>query len=327
MFKDIYMTFSKYLFTLQTSPPLTLEPTPVISEYDLYVEKTSNLIFLIFTASIVILVVTSIFHWNLKKNKNKKYDSFLNLGYLMFIFLSIPACVAYFGSIFQYPRVFTFGTSDGWISFIGSLIGSGITLMGIVITLNVQEKARNEDKLLNDDIKKEEYRVNFLPVFTKIDPVISELPNPIQENLSLYPTALTPEQGIIPMRIVKFSLKNSGRSEAYDVEMFLITQPKIYEVHDKFNKKIVESGDYTFKEGSSNNFGLLGIGDKIENILLLKLPTYNNQLTEFKFLLKYKDFIGNHYEQRINLELSQTASNKLFIQPLLTADSPTLLKK
>lgn len=178
-----------------------------------------------------------------KKNNRKKYmfnedDKNYILGiFALFILLSMAMyCI---GLIFQTPKIKTVGDANGWLGFVGGLLGGIMTLLGVKREINENNKARKEDLSI-------EYKpiLNLIDYDKKIerDNNLFNMQMPVKNKYE------NNKKKVI--QYVYFKIKNIGRGEANDLNI----KVNCNEGNSSYNKVFFIEDD---KESQEMHYGFL----------------------------------------------------------------------
>lgn len=268
----------------------------------------------------------------MKVKANKKY---LKYGLLALILtIIVPLFLDFFIIGNSFPS--NISNSD-WIiflgSYLGSLIGSFTTLIGIIITLNFTRKQVNYDREFSQKQIAEER--DFILTQTNEDRRLSLAPY-LKYTIIQERTLLDCEYDIDLLHIVDrnyntyvnttIKIKNIGMGPVLDFKIYNIT----------FNKELLGftiDVENNILEKNLEWFMLIDIRiflDEIKNETLIKMPP--NSLFEYSpatagksgnlfFNIGYTDLVNNKYEQDIEVHMTdgcECKDNKWeYIKPIL----------
>jgi len=184
-----------------------------------------------FTISILIYIY---FRW-FKNEKSERFNRNILIGLTVFTIIIFPVTygILIFGRNLSEFEGVKIGTADGWLAFIGSIIGGLVTMIAVVITINNERKIRNSENSRQLERHKNELRpiIDFTFVHDEKNEIFQE-----------YPTFLISE------------ISNESNSHA------IIQEIKIFE-----NVYELKNGDYKlmFKEDSSSEMQIYSFSDQI----------------------------------------------------------------
>ena len=139
----IYLKFPSYILSLDSTSSFA------ISNVFIY----QSISYLIIPTALFIL-------FRIWSNKKSKYKEFFNILFFSFVFLVISFPFAYIildlGRQLSKVNNVRIGSSDGWLAFIGSLLGGIITMIALIFTL------RHEKNIREDDMKNRELEIAIL---------------------------------------------------------------------------------------------------------------------------------------------------------------------
>ncbi|MEE0777503.1 MAG: hypothetical protein UJ210_00610 [Massilimicrobiota sp.] len=207
-------------------------------------------------------------------------------NYLMVLALFIICFVfVYYGFDFYHRNII----NGDQLSYMGSIIGGGITLLGVYLTINYEKQTRKEDQIKHDQERKSELSLLYMPIISVsstyefVDKLCSEIrlyfDNKQFDNNSLY---------TIPCKIV---LKNSGRGEA--TKLFF----KDIEINVIESCPPIENIKYSIIGDGSFNF--LAVNDS--NYLKILIPNFVSTIDIFDITLQIS----------MNLHLTRLFDNKI----------------
>ena len=208
-------------------------------------------------------------------------------------------------------------SNSDWVSFlgsyIGSLIGAGVSIVGIFMTIKFSEKQSKNDREFMIEMNREERRLSIAPLILcrtggKDDK------NEIDGGFSF---DLDGEDSNTPFNVV-ILITNVGIGDAVDFELnFVSYGDKNFGcgLHTEFFEK-----NSTMRVSIDLSINLIELPDDIDNIFgntsdsfsqvdytVLKKYQYGDH--KIKMEIKYKDLTGNTYRQEVDLHI-QTGFHK-----------------
>lgn len=154
-------------------------------------------------------------------------------------------------------------------SYSGAIIGGGLTLLGVIVTLKYQEETRIKDLIRRDNERKEELALLYKPILVFEKSALIHIP----EELSM------PN---LPHDISQFflSFKNVGRGEALNIRPF-----------GDVNCEITQ-GDFT-------DPGVLPISDTLTFVVNIPLKDLGmERMLDFNIEIQFEDARGNAYSYK-----------------------------
>lgn len=240
-------------------------------------------------------------------------------NYLMVIALFIICFVfVYFGFDFYHKNII----NGEQLSYMGSIIGGGITLFGVYATIDHTNHLRKEDQKRHDQERKEELSLLYMPIIS-----ISSTREPVNKLCNKIILTIDSDEFdknsllSIPCKIV---LKNNGRGEATklifkDIEANIIAScPPI----ENIKCDIIGDGNFNLLPTNDSNYleiwipNLVQPADIIEITLQISMNLYLTRLFDKKideylisfYLYLYQDF----FTQEISGEIEEL--NCLYIE-------------
>ena len=208
-------------------------------------------------------------------------------------------------------------SNSDWVSFlgsyIGSIIGAGVSIVGIFMTIKFSEKQSKNDREFMIEMNREERRLSIAPLILcrtggKDDK------NEIDGGFSF---DLDGEDSNTPFNVV-ILITNVGIGDAVDFELnFVSYGDKNFGcgLHTEFFEK-----NSTMRVSIDLSINLIELPDDIDNIFgntsdsfsqvdytVLKKYQYGDH--KIKMEIKYKDLTGNTYRQEVDLHI-QTGFHK-----------------
>lgn len=126
---------------------------------------------IMFLAIMVIIFLSYLLYLSSKKN----FPSLKDAAFLLTIVFLAPFFTYIFCVFLQTPNSDIVGTVDAWIGFSGSLLGGIITLYVLWMTIEYQNKKREEDQKLHEQERKEELATQYKP-YLDIIKTVEEIP-------------------------------------------------------------------------------------------------------------------------------------------------------
>lgn len=241
-----------------------------------------------------------------KRRKNIKKNSIIHNGIIPTIIILLFCCILIYLGLLLYRKddehiknlplfyrpIYDFmnvNFDGNQLTYIGSIIGGGITLLGVYLTINYEKQTRKEDQIKHDQERKSELSLLYMPIISVsstyefVDKLCSEIrlyfDNKQFDNNSLY---------TIPCKIV---LKNSGRGEA--TKLFF----KDIEINVIESCPPIENIKYSIIGDGSFNF--LAVNDS--NYLKILIPNFVSTIDIFDITLQIS----------MNLHLTRLFDNKI----------------
>ena len=199
-------------------------------------------------------------------------------------------------------------SNSDWVSFlgsyIGSLIGAGVSVVGIFMTIKFSEKQSKNDREFMIEMNREERRLSISPL------LICQTDNNIHKFDSSFISSLDGEKSNTPFNVL-IVITNVGIGDAVDFELSFIS----YNEEDMRQSLV---SNYFKKDTSMRvlvdlSIYLLEMPEDIDDhlekqpegrLLEYAVPEkYNHRGGNIKMEIKYKDLIGNAYSQEMNLSI------------------------
>ena len=200
-------------------------------------------------------------------------------------------------------------SNSDWVSFlgsyIGSLIGAGVSIVGIFMTIKFSENQSKNDREFMIEMNREERRLSITPL------LLCQTDNKNkQEYNSRFIFDLDGEESNTPFNVM-IVITNVGIGDAVDFELNFIS----------YNEEDMRQSlrSHHFKKDTSLrvlvdlSIYLLEMPEDIDDhlekqpegrLLEYAVPEkYNHHGGNIKMEIKYKDLIGNAYSQEMNLSI------------------------
>lgn len=241
-----------------------------------------------------------------KEEKSSTLDFIAQLCFVLSITIGIIIITYSLGINFQFidkdltqnsTGFHLLGTADGWLSFIGALIGGILTMLGVIITLNYQEKIRKKQEILRNNERLEENRIKYLPYFTLSHSntyicSFSNIPKLEVFNVFSFDNAINFEEN--KDSVLYIHVKNASDNPAIDLK-FIGSELSI--------KTPFDEGVIYHKNTDLNTFAHF-VPAKDHIPIAINVPDIRGPekiLIQLLFNLEYSDNFGHYYEQAGNL--------------------------
>lgn len=200
-------------------------------------------------------------------------------------------------------------SNSDWVSFlgsyIGSIIGAGVSVVGIFMTIKFSEKQSKNDRDFMIEMNREERRLSIAPL------LLCQTDNKNKHEYdSRFIFDLDGEASNTPFNVM-IVITNVGIGDAVDFELNFISYNEEdmrqslvsnYFKKDTSMRVLVDLSIYLLEmpEDIDDNLEKQPEGRLLEYAVPQK---YNHRGGNIKLEIKYKDLIGNTYSQEMNLSI------------------------
>ncbi|MEA4821895.1 MAG: hypothetical protein VB122_06715 [Erysipelotrichales bacterium] len=263
--------------------------------------------------SIVLLILLFIIGWIIiktnkddKSEKSSTLDFIAQLCFILSITIGIIIITYSLGINLQFidkdltqnsTGFHLLGTADGWLSFIGALIGGILTMLGVILTLNYQERIRKKQEILRNSERLEENRIKYLPYFTLSHSntyicSFSNIPKLEVFNVFSFDNSTNFEQN--KDSVLYIHVKNASDNPAIDLKF----------IGRELSIKNSDDGRIIYHKNTDLDTFAHFVPAKDHIPIAINVPDIKGPETiviQLLFNLEYSDNFGHYYEQPGNL--------------------------
>lgn len=197
------------------------------------------------------------------KIKEKLIEFFWNSFAPAFVVISFCIILTMLGLMLHRKKLI----SDNEMLFLGSIIGGGITLLGVIMTIDHNNRINNKQRELHNKERKEDMEIMYQPIISARIIDYKEV-NILSNELTIlfnHPYFDDTDLETVPYMI---ELKNTGRGEINSYHAII---EDIFIVHSPFDpeNELDFSDSYILGDGAFNFFPING-----SNYMLIKIPKF-----------------------------------------------------